>query len=174
MKEIPLSGKRAAGLIALIDDEDIDIVSQRKWNLQVTSGSSVYYAAATFSYQRVLMHHLVFGKPEHGMVTDHRDGNGLNNQKCNLRFVTTQQNMWSTHAVRGASRFKGVSPSHCGRKKWKAQIRIGRTTKVIGYFHTEEEAAIAYDRVALAMRGEFASVNGEKVFQKVQITVDTG
>ena len=43
--------------------------------------------------------------------------------------------------------------------KWEARLQIKGKRKRIGIYDTEEEAALAYDRVALSMLGQNARLN---------------
>ncbi len=93
-----------------------------------------------------------------GQPVDHADGDGLNNQRHNLRLCTTSQNNYNGRKRHDgkASRFKGVQKKN-GR--WRAYIyRAGRTAH-LGMFDTEEEAARAYDRMAVQLAGPFARPN---------------
>ena len=76
------------------------------------------------------------------MYIDHIDGDGLNNQKSNLRVVTTRINLQNRHTHK-TSKYPGV---HWEREsqKWKAQIRIGDKKKNLGRFDHEIDAAQAY------------------------------
>lgn len=139
MKEIQLT----QGKVALVDDEDYPILSKFKWF--ANKSRNVYYAKRT-SYSNnkkttVNMHNEIL-KPEKGLECDHIDGNGLNNQKSNLRAVTIRQNQQNRH-VKKSSGFPGVS-FHKRYKIWGSQLRIGGKTKYLGSFATEEEAATAY------------------------------
>lgn len=90
---------------------------------------------------------------------DHRDGDGLNNQRHNLRIATSSQNQGNQCKTQGrTSRFKGVSWAK-RHGKWVAQIQVKRRSKNLGYFRREEEAAAAYDQAALRFFGEFARLN---------------
>src|SRR5438105_2181935 len=98
MKAVPLHGKRAQGRVALVDDEDYDLVMQHNWWVQENTDPghrSASYARADVGkepYRRALfMHNLIAGpKP------DHIDGDGLNNQRSNLRPATALQNKMNT------------------------------------------------------------------------------
>jgi hypothetical protein len=152
MKLIPLS----QGKFAMVDDEDYEYLSQFKWNAH--KNGKTYYAERYNTvngkqlYSR--MHREVMNTPK-GMEVDHRDHNGLNCQKHNLRNCTHKQNM-SNQRSRGYSKYRGVmwvAP----RKKWTAVILNPRC--YIGYYDDEITAAKEYDKVAKERYGEFANLN---------------
>jgi hypothetical protein len=90
-------------------------------------------------------------------VTDHRDGNRLNNQRSNLRACTHSQNGCNRAKLRAtASQYKGV---RLLEGKWAAEIRLDGKRAYLGRFLTEEDAAIEYNRAALKIHGEFARLN---------------
>jgi len=93
------------------------------------------------------------------METDHRDGNGLNNQRENLRICTRQQNSQNGLAHKdSSSQFKGVSLKK-GRHKWVACIMQNGKLAHLGYFDNEIEAAKTYNTKAKELFGEFAKLN---------------
>lgn len=101
------------------------------------------------------MHALITGWPR----VDHRDGNGLNNQRTNLRQATALQNMWNRRkTAAAASRYKGVT-WYRPTKRWTAAIRVGGRVRYLGYFRDEQAAARAYDTAAREVHGEFACLN---------------
>lgn len=112
----------------------------------------------------ILMQNCIKGEPPVGFIWDHIDGDGLNNQDDNLRLATSSQQCQNRHiANNNTSGYKGVS-WHVRMQKWGASIGINRKRKHIGYFSTAEEAALAYNRAAVQLFGEFAklnAVNGE-------------
>lgn len=105
------------------------------------------------------MHNCILKKKCAKKRIDHIDGNGLNNQQANLRFATRSQNMANKRVKRnGSSKFKGV----CWDKamgKWKACAQKDHTQFHLGYFIKEKDAAIAYNKAAIKIHGEFARLN---------------
>jgi hypothetical protein len=146
MKLIPLT----QGKFAQVDDEDYKLLMVHKWH---------YHQGYAYSGRHILMHRLIM-KLDYGnkLQVDHRDRNGLNNQKNNLRCCTCCQNNGNSVSFRGTSQYKGVSWQN-NRKKWVSFIKINKKNHFIGRFNNEEDAAHAYDKVALEYFGEFARLN---------------
>ncbi len=154
MKEIKLTGNK----IALVDDEDFDLVSRLKWH--ANKGGETFYAEAHClcgSRSPVRMHKLIMGA-HHGKEIDHKNGNGLDNRKSNLRFATDADNAHNSRLRKdNASGFKGVSAF---KSRWKAQIQAEGRPAHIGYYDSPRKAAIAYDIQAIKHFGAFAKTNG--------------
>jgi hypothetical protein len=90
---------------------------------------------------------------------DHKDGDGLNNSRSNLRLATNQENAQHRRIRAGpkSSIFKGV---YLNKRygTWQAQIKILGKRKFLGRFDIEEDAGFAYNQAA-AIYGEFALLN---------------
>lgn len=150
MKTIPLT----QGCEAIVDDEDYEHLIQWKWYAQ--KGSATFYATrdirvAPKKRKYVWMHRLLNKTPD-GLLTDHINGNGLDNRKENLRTVDHQQNMinCARHKI-GSSKYRGVS-WHIGNKNWMAQITVNKKNVYIGAYPTEIEAKEAYDKYRSELR----------------------
>jgi hypothetical protein len=164
MKTVPLSGKKAAGRAALVDDEDYELVMQYRWHVyEVTKPGrrpSGPYAVANIGHGRsdrrtTRMHNLIMGRP----YIDHADHNGLNNQRSNLRPASNSQNGANQRAQEGrSSEYKGVTRTR-SRKAWRAVIKVHQKFREVGEFTSELEAAYAYDAAAREAFGEFACTN---------------
>lgn len=114
-KKIPLT----QGKFALVDDEDFEYLSQWKWHASKYSNS--YYACRTINSNKVLMHRFILNAQKE-LEVDHIDGNGLNNQKLNLRIVTHSRNMQNRkNNSNNKSGYKGVFFNK-REKRWMSQI----------------------------------------------------
>lgn len=157
MKFIPLT----QGKTALIDDEDFELVSEYKWYPLSTSAGLVYangYLLRNGHRSVVLMHRLLMNA-QPGQGIDHRNRNGLDNRRFNLRFATRSQNAINRISKRKASsRFKGVH-WHKSNRKWVARVRYGKQEFHIGYFREEKAAALAYDAAVLKICPDYARLN---------------
>lgn len=111
------------------------------------------------------MHAVIMNTVGTEKLVDHKDHNGLNNQKSNLRVCTKSENMANRYSVKGSSSsFLGVSMYVDKRNikkniKWVANIRKNNKTTFLGYFQSEIEAAKAYNKKAKELHGEFARLN---------------
>jgi len=157
MKEIELS----QGKVAMVDDEDYDLLSKMNWVAHKERNSWYawgYEKVAIRNYKRPKMHRVIMNAPD-GVAVDHIDGNGLNNQKSNLRFCTNQENLRNSTKRKGcSSKFKGVS-YHKQNDRWRATITIDKRQISLGCYGCEIDAALAYNRKAAELFGEFANLN---------------
>ena len=142
MSEIKLT----QGCFALVDDDAFRELTQFNWH--ASKSGATFYAARHLhptgtGLGKMKMHHMVIGHPSDGMVVDHIDGNGLNNQRTNLRFVSVRQNQQNQvlTTVKKHSQYPGVSRCTIkGWTRWVAGAKINGKRKTLGYF-TEERAA---------------------------------
>jgi len=162
MKELQLS----QGYKCQVSDGDC-WVSQYKWRAHVkrrVDGTiKKVYAIRTVRVNgkntTQLMHRLILGMTDPAIEIDHKDRDGLNNQRQNLRQATTQQNQRNQGLDKSnTSGFKGVS-WHSHHKKWDANIRVDNRLLHLGRFVDPIKAARAYDVAAVKHFGEFAYCN---------------
>jgi len=105
------------------------------------------------------MHRLLMGDPN-GMVIDHKDRNGLNNRRENLRVCTHSENIRNSRRVKRSetSPSKGVNKRLTKNGfKYQAMIRFSGKNYKLGDFDCLEDAIAAYKEGALRMHGEFAA-----------------
>jgi len=141
MKEIPLT----QGKFAQVDDEDFERLNQFKWFARKSRGT--YYAGRNSAYvdgkrKTINMHTVILGVKK-DLQGDHRDGNGLNNRRDNLRHVTRRQNNQNRKNQIKTSEYPGVSWEK-RRRIWVSKIGINGKYKHLGYFVSEISAFGAY------------------------------
>jgi hypothetical protein len=157
VKEIPLT----KGYVALVDDADYEQLSKHRWIASVRqqrNGVKVYAWRHTGRRSPHVYMHREIIDAQKGEICDHRDGNGTNNQRHNLRRTNDQLNHANTikrfRNGRASSRWIGVY-RQSKRSTWAAQI----FRRYIGSFKEECDAATAYNFAAFEAFGEFASEN---------------
>jgi len=158
MRKIQLTRNK----ITLVSDKDYAYLNQ--WNWYAWKSRNTWYAVHNLRVDnrqiRVYLHREILGL-KHGDVrkVDHRDGNGLNNQRRNLRLATNGQNQHNVaKQCNNTSGYKGVY-WHKTNQKWQALIMYDMKLKHLGYFVCLIEAAKAYDRAARKYHKKFAKTN---------------
>jgi hypothetical protein len=157
MKTISLT----QGYVTQVDDSDFEWLNKFKWHTR-KFGQKIYairreYRGKNSRWIRMHRQILCALPDEEG---DHIDGNGLNNQRHNLRLCSHQRNSQSFRkkADSATSKFRGVSWQKLS-KKWTAKISPCGKNIYLGIFQSEIEAAKAYDVSAKQYFGEFAQLN---------------
>lgn len=152
-------------MLAIVDDEDFERLSKFKWY----ASSNGRYVHRWDGKNPVSLHHEVMGLGLFLMI-DHKNHNGLDNRKENLRPCTHKENMRNRkkHRPRAdktspapRSLFKGVQFDWRKRytKPWRARIQANGVVVRLGNHETAELAAEAYDRASLELHGEFGLTN---------------
>ena len=146
------------GYIAIIDLCDVDLVSGHAWQAFVRNENLTYAMAHSRGGGKrrcIYMHKLIL-PVEKPLTVDHRDGDGLNNRRYNLRPAEKAQQSWNVRKpTGGTSALKGVHwLSREG--KWRSRIKVRGQDVTVGYFDSELEAKAAYDAAARHHHGEFA------------------
>lgn len=77
----------------------------------------------------------------------------------NIRWVTAQQNNMNRRGSKnGSSKYKGVGWDNT-RNSWRAWIKKDYKLKGLGYYGSEDDAALAYNEAAKELFGEYAYLN---------------
>ena len=159
------------GKFAVVDEDDYEIVRRFPWYCQRTKRTNyamckMYIGSLGGKSQSVYMSlHRLIMRPPHVMDIDHKDHNGLNCRRSNMRICTRTENARGrricTDIRRKTSVYKGVSWNKriC---KWHARICVKRKDIHLGYYLYETEAAYAYDEAAIKYFGEYAILNFPK------------
>ena len=151
MKQIELTKNK----IALVDDEDFDYLNQFKWYALNGKYVSRAYTMKNGKQRGLLMHRLIMNAPKE-MEIDHINGNGLDNQRDNLRVCKKSENLWNSgKSKNNKSGYKGVCWSKV-IKKWRVQIMINGKLIYLGVFKNIKDAAMAYKEASLKYHGKFA------------------
>jgi hypothetical protein len=145
VKRIPLT----RGLFAIVDDDDYERLARFRW--RALRAVNTWYATRGAGKYQVLMHREVLKTAAADI--DHRDRNGLNNRRRNLRAAEHFENCHNRPGLGNVSGFKGVFPNRNG---WMARIMVRKRLIYLGTFNTPAEAAHVYNNAAKRLVGEFA------------------
>jgi hypothetical protein len=162
MKLIPLT----QGKFAMVDDADYDFLIKWKWH--ASKAGNTFYARRTVreggKCRKEHMARVIMGITNNGILVDHKDHNGLNNQKGNLRQCTPLEN--ARNKSPRAGKYLGVDVRKWKNKDGNVSVRFRARVKVNGkdlwlgtFYKTAIEAAHAYDNGAIKHYGEFANLN---------------
>src|SRR4051812_6875695 len=82
------------GLVAMVDECDAPMLSQYHWYAH--KAKYTWYAArqewlGSGKHRTIYMHRQLTGA-ERGQITDHENGNGINNRRSNLRLCDQSHN----------------------------------------------------------------------------------
>jgi hypothetical protein len=157
MREIYLTN----GMVVYVDNDDFEDLNRFAWRCQLTKNENRFYAVRTAKTnskkETELMHRRIAGIA--GLDIDHIDGNGLNNQRSNLRPCTRSQNL-ANRGTTSANKtgYKGVR-KRSTHKSFEAVITFNNRSIHLGSFDNAIDAARAYDKKAVEVHGEFAKTN---------------
>ena len=159
--ELIINSAKNGTRIIYYDECDEALIQSYTWRIKRNQYKE--YAATNLGrvngkIKSVTMHILLLGR-EKGYEIDHKDGNGLNNKRDNLRFTTRSQNGMNKGVQSNSTTgYKGVSFSKSNRK-YEAYIKVNGKKLQGGSFKTINEAAIKYNEMAVIHHGEFAFLN---------------
>jgi len=154
MREIAIGEHRVK-----VDDSDYDVVSKWKWCLNKGKYNRTYYAVRGIregdKVVRVYMHRFVCQAKKGDTVT-WANGDTLDVRKENLRKNGKCVNMLNRLSVGSTkSKYKGVY-YYAATGRWTANY----SKESLGYYGTEDEAAIAYNTAVYAAMSTEGYVGG--------------
>ena len=159
MKTIKLN----KGKYAIVDDQDYERLNKHKWSAQ--KNYSTWYAIRCVrlskgKWKTIQMHRVILGlKHTDTRLCDHKNHNGLDNRRDNLRVCTRSQNQHNRLSTKSSSSiYKGIYWVKI-TNKWRAEITCDGIRRRLGYYQSEIEAAKVYDNAAKTHHGKFALLN---------------
>lgn len=156
MKRINVTNRKGEKFTILVSDIDYKFISRFSWS--ISKGNSTFYARSRISKTEWVLMHRMLLKPKKNEVVDHKDHNGLNNTRSNIRVCCNIRNHQNGRMHKdNSSGYKGVSIDP-RRNKYRAKIFFQKEIW-LGYFVTAIDAAKAYNVAAKKYFGEFAKLN---------------
>jgi len=147
---------------AIVDPDDYPKLCRYDWQLK--EGKNTCYAWRMMFEKggklNIIYMHREIMQAAPGVIVDHKNCDGLNNTKRNLRFASRSQNRCNTNPNNSSSKYKGIR-HYKKSNKWAAQITHNGKTQYLGFFDNEIDAAKAYDEAAKELYREFAKLNFE-------------
>lgn len=146
--------KLTRGKVATIDDDDHALIAGRRWEA-TKSKSESWYARSPGGEAGswVLMHRLILGLTDPATLVDHRDGDGLNNRRGNIRPCTRAQNMQNAKVHANSS--SGVKGVMWEKRGWRVVIRVNGV-RHRRWFSDFDEACRAAEKLRRELHGDFA------------------
>jgi hypothetical protein len=145
------------GKSAIVSNKDYQTLQKYKWHAHKDKHAKTYYALRAGNPKfgeprRMGMHTMILGMP----LIDHKNGNGLDNRRSNLRQATFSQNSHN-HKIRtnNKSGYKGVNWNSVSNK-WMARISVNYKRVYLGTFELAKDAHAAYAAATQRYFGKFA------------------
>ncbi len=145
------------GKVAIVDAEDYQFLMRYKWHTKPDKQTFYAYTNITIGGKnaRVGMHRLITGMSSSQI--DHKNRNGLDNRKENLRFCSKKQNSFN-RARKNKFGYRGVFKVH-NSPNYSVQIQVNGKRRHAHGFKTPEDAARKYDEFNKELHGEFGIRN---------------
>lgn len=141
--------------ICTFDEEYFTEIFEYSWRVAIKKNEIYVRSRDKATGENLLLHRLITKCPK-GLLVDHKDGNGLNNLRENLRICTSYENQ--RNRITRIVKYKGVH-FHKRDKRFQANIKVKNKSIHLGYYKEEIEAVKAYNEAALTYHGEFARLN---------------
>lgn len=143
---VPL-GENAKQGYALVSADDVYKVEMNSWRLD-SHGYAIKSIKESGKTKNISLHHVVYKKPDKGMVIDHINRNKLDNRRENLREVSyslNSANRSRRKSVKENRPYPGVR--RVKNKKtggtydtWEVTIKFKGKFEYIGYFNNVDDA----------------------------------
>lgn len=155
---IQVTSNKYGTVEVLLDDKDFDLLPNKNIYLWGSKKHRGIYAVIWVNGKAQKLHRIILGV-QPGEITDHINGDPLDNRRDNLRLTNQSGNNKNSCKRKSAtSKYKGV---HFYRPtlKWACQIQCDKVKIFLGYYDTEVQAALTYNEAAMKYHGEYAKLN---------------
>lgn len=128
--------------IVLIDESDYEFV--KLLGLSIVRREDLKHVMInTQPYHKQYLHRVLLNVTDSRIIVDHRNNNGLDNRRDNLRKTNKMGNALNMRVNKNKKSGlpKGVYKE---RGEYKAQIKHGHINRYLGHFKTVEDAERAY------------------------------
>lgn len=145
------------GFLVLFDDQDLARIEglSLRVHQQGSESSPLLYVEFKRNGRTCGIHRFLMGSPA-GMVVDHRNGDGLDNRRENLRVCTHAQNMQNRRMhSNNTTGVKGVYFDK-NRQTFRVAVRAFGRKVSVGSFSDLASAAEAYRAAAERLHGPFS------------------
>ena len=131
------------GQVAIVDNDDYEYLSKRKWYAQWNPHTNSFYARTTAhkngKQTHHYMHRVIMNTPRH-LDCDHKNHNTWDNRRRNIQNVTKLKNcenlrLQSKYGVGIVKRAEWRL-----KKPYRVEIKINKKRFDLGHFTTVEEA----------------------------------
>lgn len=137
-----------------IDKEDLKKINEFSW-----AKNGRHYIKGRIDNKDIYLHRFVMKEYDPKILIDHINNDPMDNRKSNLRRVTIQENCFNRTKMKNASsKYKGVSYNKAS-KKWACYIKLNQVKYNLGFYDTEKEAALTYNKFAKIMFSEHSKLN---------------
>lgn len=144
------------GKFAKVDAEDYERLIAWKWTY--SEGYAYRLKTINKKSKKIWLHRFINETPD-GKYTDHINGDRLDCRKINLRTCSYAENNRNARTRKdNKSGYRGVYwEKSC--KKWRTVISFDGKKNCLGFFNNVLDAAIAYNKKAKELHGDFARLN---------------
>ncbi len=129
-----------------IDPEDAWLLDAHRWYIGCITDKH-HYVMAKHQGKTIYLHRLIMGVTDRKLFVDHRNHDGLDNRRENLRVTTNAQNQ--------ANRAGGSGSIGLHKGRWRWRLRVGNGRRLEGYAATRREAVVALNAQIVEHLGEY-------------------
>ena len=150
--------KLYSGECVRVDEEDFEKLSKYRWCL--FKSQKWDYAVRTEhkngKQRTIFMHREIMGVTDPKEYVDHKDHDGLNNQKCNLRKSNNRFNQYNVGKKSSSKqKYKNIRQI---KDKWQVRVRTPNGKRIQKTVSTEEEAVKLCNDLVTKYHGDFAYI----------------